>query len=391
MSDFNFPGVIGLSDELNKPQYPPVQPPLRPPEDPASMTPPSAPTPTELPPPVMSGAPQAKPPARPTWRDYAPPEPHGLAKFGHALASLAPRSDELFNQRPLERAERGYKAATGEYDTEFEQGLKGRAETRAEQTIPVTDSQGRTAYIPQKDYERYLATQTRQAAATEREGTKEVTQKDIAGGKEKSAEKIAGGKDKTAEDIARERAASNESIAKGRNLAQTEIARIRAAAANDPNKLTPVMKTMKQQAQATLPQISKALDETEQVAGLLGPGEGRWNEFMQGKLGVSDPKYAHYKDEISLISTAVTLAHARGRMSGELYDHFQQMFDAGKQSPENMIQALNVAQEWLSEYANMGEPGSPVGNTPAASTGGGKKIPTFGEFLKNKQQPGAKP
>ena len=229
------------------------------------------------------------------------------------------------------------------------------------------------------------------AAALAREKSKEGSAEKIATGKEGSAEKqthekvegqkdIATGKQKSAETIARENAESRERIAVGRNLAMTEAARIRAAQANDPNKLTNTMKTMKQQAQATLPGIERALNETEKVAGLLGPGEGRWNDFWSGKIGAGEndsnfTAFKHYKDEIGMVSSAVTLAHARGRMSNELFEHFEKMFDAGKQSAPNMIQALNVAHEWLSDYAKMGEEGAPGG----AGVSGGAKAPPEGK------------
>jgi len=221
------------------------------------------------------------------------------------------------------------------------------------------------------------------------EGNKSKEQ--IASEGNETKQDIATGRNKSQAEIAHERELSAERIATGHNLAMTEAARIRAANANDPNKLTNTMKTMKQQAQSTLPGIDRALDETEKVAGKLGPAAGRWNDFWQGKVGASDPEFAHYKDEVELVSSAVTLAHARGRMSKELYDHFNTMFDAGKQSPENMIQALNVAKEWLTEYAHMGEeppvaaPGGPV--KPNASTGNAP--PSFKDWKKS--QAGATP
>jgi hypothetical protein len=208
------------------------------------------------------------------------------------------------------------------------------------------------------------------------------TKKEVAGEQIGSREKVAGEQIGSREKIAGANIASREQIAQLADQTRMLIskdheanANTRAAMANDPNKLTNTMKTMKQQAQQTLPGIDRALTETAQVADMLGPGEGRWNDFIQGKIGVSDPRFAHYKDEIGMVSSAVTLAHARGRMSNELFDHFQQMFDAGKQAPENMIQALDVAKEWLSDYANMGEPGSPgtpaAPNAPAAPSAGG--------------------
>ena len=117
-------------------------------------------------------------------------------------------------------------------------------------------------------------------------------------------------------------------------------------------------------AQVVLNETPRLLQETDAIANDLGPGAGRWNDFWQGKVGAGDPAFAHYKDEVAFVSTAVTLAHARGRMSNELFEHFQQMFDAGKQDADNMKEALTVAKEWLTGYANMGEPG-------ASATGGG--------------------
>src|SRR6266550_1798188 len=236
-------------------------------------------------------------------------------------------------------------------------------------------------YVQRKDAagieRQILSGQTARATTTEKTGSqekiatgKEASQEKIATGKEASTEKIAGEKIQSAEDIAQGNRESKERIATGHNLASTEVARIRAASANDPNKLTNTMKTMKQQAQATLPGINRALDETEKVANLLGPGEGRWNDFMTGKIGGGDPVYKHYRDEIGMVQSAVTLAHARGRMSNELFEHFERMFNAGKLSAANMIQALNVAHEWLSDYATMGEgPGGGAAPAPQRPKG----------------------
>jgi hypothetical protein len=182
-----------------------------------------------------------------------------------------------------------------------------------------------------------------------------ATKKEIASEGNETKQDIASDRNKTQAEIEKERNESKERVAMGHNLATTEAARIRTANANDPDKLTNTMKTMKQQAVATLPSIDRALDETERVANKLGPAAGRWNDFWQGKVGADDPDFAHYKDEIAYVSTAITLAHARGRMSNELFEHFQKMFDVGKQAPQNMIQALNVAKEWLTDYSKLGE------------------------------------
>jgi hypothetical protein len=162
-------------------------------------------------------------------------------------------------------------------------------------------------------------------------------------------------------------------LAYAKIAAQKDIAAMRIQAANDPNKLTMATRNIKQLAVSLLPEIDRVDKETDAVRDLLGPGAGRWNNFWQGKVGISDPKYASYKDDVGFLSTGITLAHARGRMSNELFEHFMQMFDAGKQSPENMKAAISVARTWMQNYASLGEPGAPLG--PPAKKGGGSYSP----------------
>jgi hypothetical protein len=156
---------------------------------------------------------------------------------------------------------------------------------------------------------------------------------------------------------------------------QKDIAQMRVDAGNDPNKLTIQTKNIKQLAMSLLPHIDDALTETDGIAKELGPAAGRWNDFWQGKVGTANPAFASYKDDIGFLTTGITLAHARGRMSNELFEHFQQMFDAGKQDPENMKAAIKVAGKWMKDYASLGEPGSaipPSGSSrTAAPTGKG--------------------
>jgi hypothetical protein len=317
---------------------------------------------------------------------------HVAARIGNIAGNIvAPATmanipgTDLYKRREENLArERQAGAETRETAREAVEQRPEIAEAQGELRAQLQAEKDRAAMEREKSKEGSAETVTgmKTSSAEKREESKEGSNEKIAGGKTASAEKIASEKNKTNEEMLRERMAAAERIATGHNLATTEAARIRAAAANDPNKLTNTMKTMKQQAQSTLPGIDRALDETERIANKLGPSAGRWNDFWQGKVGEKDEEFSHYKDEIAFISTAVTLAHARGRMSNELFEHFQKMFDAGKQAPENMIQALNVAKEWLGEYAAMGEPGSPVSGGGAAPT----PKPTGGGGLANPEE-----
>jgi hypothetical protein len=131
-------------------------------------------------------------------------------------------------------------------------------------------------------------------------------------------------------------------------------------------RMSPVTQRMVDLSKTTLPQVDKIMDETTKVAAQLGPATGRWNEFMTGKVGAPNPEFAHYKDEVDFLDSAITLAHSQGRVSNAIYQTFKQMFDTGKQSPENMIEALKVAKEWLTNYANMGQPGG-ASATPSST------------------------
>lgn len=323
-------------------------------------------------------------------------------KLGHDLEKgaevagdvLAPGVTAMIPGTQLNKeAEAGREAKiSGE---EAESNLKGAQAEAAKQggeLVPFTDQSGQTTQVPLSKWgplevERERADALQKSTETKGQTAKDVAATNVAGRENVAATNVAG-----REEVAAGQNTSRENVAHENNLTRTQVAQqadttrrliaqeheaganARAAMTNDPNKLTNTMKTMKQQAQATLPEIDNAIKETNEVADLLGPAAGRWNDFMQGKVGVSDPRYAHYADEIHMVSTAVTLAHARGRMSNELFESFQKMFDAGRQSPENMIQALSVAKEWLSGYANMGESATPSsGNAPPA----GAKVRTF--------------
>ena len=341
-----------------------------------------------------------QPPQRNDPRFAVPGWKKGL---GAALSGIAagfspnhPSAEGIYDRianGPYEQAEQSYEQQAGKIT---EEAKLSEQEQRMKQLdmVPVkVPWQEEPVYVQRKDaaaMEKEVG-QAATAAAKTASGEKQTQEK--IGSAEKqttaklaSAEKQGTAKIKSAEDIATANRESRENIASGHDLAMTEIARIRAAGQNDPNKLTNTMKTMKQQAAATLPGIDRALDETERMANKLGPVEGRWNKFWTTDVGREDKEFAHYMDEVGMISSAVTLAHARGRMSNELFEHFQKMFNAGKQAPENMIAALDVAKEWLGEYAKMGEAPTPEGQHQKGDQRTNKRTGEVQEFDGTKWQ-----
>jgi len=319
------------------------------------------------------------------WGSPISEHPGFAGKVGHALSVagniagnvLAPAETSLVPGSDLNKQKESQRNLAGEVATEKPDIAEQEGEIKEAVARDNADAAQRRV-------------ETQQAGADTRATAGNAKDEDIADKGNLTKTKISGDENATREDIANKGIYSREKVAKLHDDTEKLIAQEREAGANeraaiaqDPNKLTNTMKTMKQQAQTTLPEIDKALTETAQVKDLLGPSAGRWNDFIQGKIGISDPRFAHYRDEISLVSTAVTLAHARGRMSGELYNHFQQMFDAGKQDPDNMVQALDVAKEWLSDYASMGDtPGTAAGGGTPAPAGG---VPSFSDWSKGKK------
>jgi hypothetical protein len=94
--------------------------------------------------------PSAPAPSRPRWTQYAPAEKHGWGKFGSIMASLNPISNEIVNRRPIENAERNYKAATSDYDKEQADKLavEKQASDTGLQTAQAKEAEARTAEIP---------------------------------------------------------------------------------------------------------------------------------------------------------------------------------------------------------------------------------------------------
>jgi hypothetical protein len=199
---------------------------------------------------------------------------------------------------------------------------------------------------------------------------------DIAGTKAASAETIAGDKGKNQSDLISQRSQAASDLEKQKQSGRKEIANMRASVQRElkadkgpaGSKVTPRIQAMADMAKSTLPHIDSLMAETKSVADLLGPAAGRYSEFMTGKVGAPNQRFAHYMDEVSFLDSAITLAHSQGRVSNLIYENFKRMFDSGKQSPENMMEALKVAKEWMTGYAQMG--GGEATPSPVAGGGG---------------------
>ena len=127
---------------------------------------------------------------------------------------------------------------------------------------------------------------------------------------------------------------------------------------------TTQMRNVAAQAGLVHEQMPALLQEINQMKDEIGPISGRWNEFMQGKIGAPNPEMAGLRSDLLMMSSAVALMHARGRLPENLREEFDKTINAPKQSAENLIATLQHIDKWVE--ANMNAMGGGKTEQPAA-------------------------
>jgi hypothetical protein len=106
------------------------------------------------------------------------------------------------------------------------------------------------------------------------------------------------------------------------------------------------MRNTAQRAELVHEMVPEVLQNIDQNATALGPLMGRWNDFMQGKVGTDNPQFAQLRADLLLLSSSVALAHAQGRLPENLREEFDRMINNPKQTPANLkavIQEIDKA------------------------------------------------
>ena len=147
-----------------------------------------------------------------------------------------------------------------------------------------------------------------------------------------------------------------------------------AAGVNAVNTPTMQQRTASGRAATVVAMAPEVLSRIDAVAPKLGPIAGRWNDFMQGKVGSGDPDFAALRSDLLMMSSAVALAHAQGRLPENLREEFDHAINAPKQTPENLKATINTMIPWLQKMQQQGRPDQQGGtNAPivqhSASTG----------------------
>lgn len=144
-----------------------------------------------------------------------------------------------------------------------------------------------------------------------------------------------------------------------------------------PPKPTTQARNIESQAQVAVEGIPTVVAEIDKLKDQLGPVSGRWNQFMQGGVGMENPALAGLRADLLMVSSAVALAHARGRLPENLREEFDRAINAPKQDPENLKAVLNHILPWMQRMTNMTEPNA---QPQAGGTQGKKWNPIKGAY-----------
>jgi hypothetical protein len=140
-----------------------------------------------------------------------------------------------------------------------------------------------------------------------------------------------------------------------------------------PPKPTAQVRNVEAQAQVAVDGIPTVVAEIDKLKDQLGPVSGRRNQFMQCGVGMENPALAGLRADLLMVSSAVALAHARGRLPENLREEFDRAINAPKQDPENLKAVLNHILPWMQHMTNMTEPNSQPQTASSASATSGKK------------------
>lgn len=123
-----------------------------------------------------------------------------------------------------------------------------------------------------------------------------------------------------------------------------------------PQKPTGQMRNVGAQATQAVEGIPQVLAEIDQLGDQLGPVMGRWNDFTQGKMALDNPEFAGFRADLLMLSSAVALAHARGRLPENLREEFDTMMNAPQQTPDNLKSVLTHILPWMQRASQIGIP-----------------------------------
>jgi hypothetical protein len=129
---------------------------------------------------------------------------------------------------------------------------------------------------------------------------------------------------------------------------------------NSVNTPTTTQRTAAGRAETVVAMAPQVISEINAMGPDLGPVGGRWNDFMQGKLGSDNPKFAGLRADLLMMSSAVALAHAQGRLPENLREEFDRSINAPQQTAANLTATIQHMIPWLQQMQKQGQPNAQV-------------------------------
>src|SRR5882724_4866115 len=138
---------------------------------------------------------------------------------------------------------------------------------------------------------------------------------------------------------------------------------------------TAATRTTSEFARTIIPHIDTMRDLVNQADEkcFIGPAAGRiYGYFLAGKVGTTgnqeaDRLLGRLRATDSLLKTGAMKVHFGSRGGTQMYDHFSDMLNSGKQSKAVLNGALDGIQDFMQGYANPPSPSAPA-PLPAASS-----------------------
>ena len=127
---------------------------------------------------------------------------------------------------------------------------------------------------------------------------------------------------------------------------------------------TSTQRTAAGRAETVLSMAPEVLSRIDGMKGDLGPVAGRWDEFMQGKIGAPNAEFAALRSDLLMMASAVALAHAQGRLPENLRQEFDHAINAPHQSAENLKSTIQTMLPWLQKMQEQGNPNTHTAQAP---------------------------
>lgn len=143
---------------------------------------------------------------------------------------------------------------------------------------------------------------------------------------------------------------------------------------NTLNVPTAATRTMAEAAPKVMSLIDRSSALVDQQKASLGPLASRWNEFMAGKVGAPNPEFTQLRTNIGLLQTLLMRMHVGARGGQQIMEHFTDLLNSAKQSPENLQAAMGEIRAYAQEVAGSA-PHAPEALHVAAPQVGAKQNP----------------